>query len=135
MIFGGCLCGLVRYQYAGELIEVVACHCQMCKRAQGGAFALNAPIPVNLFRFESGEESLKEYRHTEHKRRVFCGRCASPIFSQRDDAPEIIRLRLGSLDNQWLPEPTVHIHHDKAAVWVQFDDSHDLYGADKKDSG
>ena len=39
MLKGQCLCGAIEYRYSGELEEVVICHCNECKRAQGGPFA------------------------------------------------------------------------------------------------
>lgn len=131
MINGGCLCGTVRYQYAGELTEVAACHCHQCKQAQGAAFALNAPIQSRCFELLSGEGSLREYRHTANKRRVFCGNCGSALFSQRDDKPDVLRLRLGTLDGGQLPEPHYHIHFDSAVDWCEFDQGKPRYPAEK----
>ena len=131
MINGGCLCGAVRYQYAGELTEVVACHCHQCKQAQGGAFALNAPIQTALFALLSGEGSLKNYRHTANKRRVFCGNCGSALFSQRDDKPDVLRLRLGTVDGGQLPEPHYHIHYNSAVGWCEFKQDKPRYPAEK----
>lgn len=126
MIEGGCLCAGVRYQYAAELPEVVLCHCQQCKKAQGSAFAVNAPIQAALFKLLCGDELLREYRHSHHKRRVFCGNCGSALYSQRDDSPEVLRLRLGTLDGE-IPEPNYHIHHENAVVWCGFDEQQPRY--------
>ena len=32
---GGCLCGAVTYELAGELRPVVACHCNQCRKTSG----------------------------------------------------------------------------------------------------
>ena len=134
MITGACLCGAVCYQYDGELSEVVACHCKQCKQAQGSAFALNAPVESSKLSWLSGESELKEYRHSCAKRRVFCGNCGSALFSQRDDKPNILRLRLGTLDGGELPEPNYHIHCGSAVRWCAFDQSQPRYSADKPTS-
>ena len=36
---GGCLCGKVRYQIKGRLFDASHCHCSMCRRQHGAAFA------------------------------------------------------------------------------------------------
>ena len=47
MITGKCLCGKVRYEINGRLGPVVYCHCSMCRRATGSAFATNASVRAN----------------------------------------------------------------------------------------
>jgi hypothetical protein len=37
---GGCLCGERRYEFRGDPPHSGYCHCDMCKRATGGAFAI-----------------------------------------------------------------------------------------------
>lgn len=128
---GGCLCGAVRYRIKGELTEVAVCHCHQCKQAQGSAFALNSPLSVDVFSLLSGEDFLQEYRHTPNKRRVFCKRCGSALFSQRDDKPDVLRLRLGTLDEKQLPAPDYHIHAKSAVNWCAFDPSKPKYPAEK----
>ena len=46
---GSCLCGAIRYEVRGEIGDVVQCHCQRCRKANGTAFATNAPIKSQTF--------------------------------------------------------------------------------------
>lgn len=105
MVKGSCLCEGVQYEYDGELEEVVVCHCNMCKRAQGTPFVTNAPIRLDSFRIVDGEALLKSYFPSAENRRVFCSNCGSPIFSQRVDRPETLRLRVGTVTSGRIPEP------------------------------
>lgn len=41
---GSCLCGGLRYEVQGEIGELLQCHCQRCRKANGTAFATNALI-------------------------------------------------------------------------------------------
>lgn len=114
---GGCLCGAVRYEVDGPLAPIQLCHCRQCRKAQGSAFGANIPVSAQAFRLLRGEGELREHRASPAKRRVFCGACGSPIFSQRDDAPETVRLRAGTLDDDEGLEVGVHIQTAFRAAW------------------
>ncbi len=96
---GGCLCGGIRFQIEGKIDEIVFCHCPMCRKAQGSAFAANAPIKAASIRLESGRELLKEFLPSENKARVFCSNSGSPIYSYLKSRPEIVRLRLDTIND------------------------------------
>jgi Glutathione-dependent formaldehyde-activating enzyme len=46
---GGCLCGAVRYTVTGEIKDVSHCHCSMCRKAHGAAFATYASVSSQSF--------------------------------------------------------------------------------------
>lgn len=125
--FGGCLCGAVRYEVDGPLAPVQLCHCGQCRKAQGSAFAANVPVPTMAFHLVKGDGALREYRASPGKRRVFCGDCGSPIFSQRDDAPDVVRLRVGGLDDDRGMEIGFHIQAAFKASWHPIDDDRPAY--------
>jgi hypothetical protein len=125
---GGCLCGGVRYEVEGPLAPVQLCHCGQCRKAQGGAFGANVPVDGAAFRLIQGEDLLREYRASPLKRRVFCGTCGSPLFSQRDDTPGALRLRVGTLDGDGAGlEIGFHIQAASKAAWWPIDDDHPAY--------
>ena len=119
---GGCLCGAARYAVEGEIAPIQLCHCGQCRKAQGGPFAANAPVAASAFRLLQGEDALREFRASPGKRRVFCGTCGSPLFSQRDDAPETLRLRVGTLDATDGLSLGLHIQTASKAAWWPLDD-------------
>lgn len=124
---GGCLCGAVRYDVSGPLAPIQFCHCGMCRKAQGAAFAANIPVATDAFRLRSGEGELREFRASAGKRRVFCGVCGSPVFSQRLDMPEVIRLRVGGLDDDRGLTPGFHIQAAFRAAWCPGEDDLPAY--------
>ena len=126
---GGCLCGAVRYAVEGELGPIQLCHCGQCRKAQGGAFGANIPVDAAAFRLTEGQKALREYRASPGKRRVFCGVCGGPIFSQRDDAPETLRLRAGGLDRTEGLRIGLHIQTASQAAWWPLDDALPHYPA------
>ena len=127
---GGCLCGAVRYEVDGDLEPVQLCHCGQCRKAQGSAFGANIPVATARFRLLCGEAELRAFRASPEKRRVFCGVCGSPLFSQRDAAPDALRLRAGTLDGPVASRPGVHLQTASMADWWTIDDDLPRHGAD-----
>jgi len=121
MLEGSCLCGAVRYEIDGELGPIVCCHCTMCRKAQGSAFATNAPVPADRFRIVQGEGALRSYKSSARKERLFCGTCGSPIFSRREGANDV-RVRIGTLDTRLSVRPSAHIHVASKAEWWELRD-------------
>ena len=121
---GGCLCGAVRFRLTGPLGPVVLCHCSQCRKAQGSAFAANAPVRSADFHLTAGQDALASHASSPGKRRSFCRQCGSPIHSQRDDSPQWLRLRIGSLDDTAATaalRPSAHIHAASRAPWWEID--------------
>jgi hypothetical protein len=119
MLQGSCLCGTVRYEVDGELGPIVLCHCSMCRKAQGGAFAVTAPVDAARFRIVAGEQTLTGYPSSPQKRRWFCSRCGSPIYSRNEARPGVVRLRIGTLDTKLAARPGAHIHVASKSEWFE----------------
>lgn len=120
---GSCLCGGVRYVVDAALTQIGLCHCQQCRKANGSAFAANAPVPEQAFRLTSGEELLRGYESSPGKQRVFCGRCGSPIYSKNLGKPGVLRLRIGLLDSPAGRSPDFHFMTAHAAEWHRISDA------------
>ena len=114
---GSCLCGGIRYEIQGEIGEGLYCHCKRCRKANGTAFATNAPIQKADFKIVQGEQLLKKYQSSETTQCCFCGECASPIISIKTDTPDTYRLRIGTLDTPLEHKPTKHIFTAYKAEW------------------
>lgn len=116
---GSCLCGAVKYEVRGAIGSVVLCHCSRCRKANGSAFASNAPVAAADFRVVEGEASLKSFRTAEGVHRMFCSVCGSPIFSHRQSTPETLRIRIGTLDTTLSTKPVAHIFVGSKAEWFE----------------
>ncbi len=119
MITGNCLCRGIQYEYDGVINELAICHCNQCKRAQGTAFAINAPIDARLFKIITGEHLLKMYYSSPKKHRVFCSRCGSPIYSAHTDKPAIIRLRSGTITSEFRHPPDYQQYCESKSDWLE----------------
>ncbi len=97
MLHGRCLCGAVICRDQSESREVVACHCQQCRLAQGTPFATHAAIDRQRFELVQGESWLKFFAASPNKCRWCCGQCGSPLCSEDARLPGVIRLRVDTL--------------------------------------
>jgi hypothetical protein len=119
---GRCLCGGVRLRITGKLGPAGFCHCKQCQRASGSAFASNAPVRTAYFAIASGAELVREYESSPGKYRAFCSRCGSPVYSRRDDEPDVRRVRLGTIDGDPGRRPLVHVWVSAKAPWYAIHD-------------
>lgn len=93
---GSCLCGAVRYEVHGPLRDVIACHCEQCRRTSGHFVAATATRPEHLVLNE--DKGLRWYRSpSERMRRGFCQYCGSSIFFVPDSG-ERISIAAGTFD-------------------------------------
>jgi len=92
---GGCLCGAVRYEVRGPLRQVVACHCEQCRRTSGHFVAATAARHEH-FRLVK-PDGLTWYRSSAEARRGFCRNCGSSLFWEPDDRRHI-SIMAGTLD-------------------------------------
>ncbi len=123
MYTGSCLCGGIRFELSAELGKIDICHCQQCRKAQGVAFATNAPVAASALRITSGADLLKAYESSPGKRRWFCSQCGSPIYSQRDKRPDVVRIRVGTIDGPLNVRPHAHYHVASKSNWWDITDT------------
>ena len=123
MYTGSCLCGGIRFQIKSELAPIELCHCQQCRKAQGVAFATNSPISSDAFTLVSGDALLAEYESSPGKKRAFCRRCSSPIYSLRMSVPGVLRVRVGLIDGPLAVRPVAHAYVASRCNWWPINDS------------
>ena len=120
---GSCLCQNVRYELRGKLGEFGYCHCRSCQKASGSAHAANAPVTRADFVLLSGSDTLREFESSPGKYRVFCSSCGSPIYACLARTPEVLRVRLGTLDTPFTKQPKAHTFVSERAPWAPIVDS------------
>jgi len=123
MLHGKCLCEAVRYRISGKLGPLGYCHCSQCRRASGSAFGANADAKRAEFEWLAGEELVREYESSPDTFRAFCSRCGSPVYKRSNAKPEVIRIRLGSLDEDPGLRARVHVYVADKAPWYEITDS------------
>lgn len=105
---GGCACGTVRYEAKGPFRDVIACHCESCRRQSGHIVAATLVARDGLT-IVSGEADIRWWEATPHARRGFCSLCGSLLFWTRQDS-ETVSILAGTLDAPTGLKLTEHIY-------------------------
>lgn len=117
MYQGGCLCGAVRFEIDGPILNMIYCHCSRCRKAQGSAFAANGIVRAEEFTILSGADALTAYQSSPGQNKYFCKVCGSPIMSKNEDRPGQVRVRLGTIESDIVERPMAHIFATSKANW------------------
>jgi hypothetical protein len=117
--FGGCACGAIRYSAEGEPLFSMNCHCRDCQRETGSAYTAVFAVRSATFRVTQGEpkyfELTADSGHTTT--RAFCANCGSPLFGLPGISPDMVTIRVGSLDDPGVFRPSQDIYTASAQPW------------------
>ncbi|MCW8944736.1 MAG: GFA family protein [Sedimenticola sp.] len=120
---GHCLCGAVKYEVDKIGEKMGHCHCTMCRRFHGAAFATFGEAHRDDFRWLEGEHLLKSYQAPNGTVRTFCSLCGSSMtFAPANDSGELIEFTLGTLDDEPDVKPDAHIFIGSKAGWYEITD-------------
>ena len=122
-ITGGCLCGKIRYTLNQPVQNIIACHCTNCQKASGSGMSHNTPVPSSAVTFTAGQPKVfADTAQSGNKLyRAFCADCGSPIYSQREKTPEMMVIKVGTLDSSDVMKLIMNIWTDSARPWVHID--------------
>ena len=113
---GGCFCGDIRYEFAGEGYPIVNCHCSMCRKISGAPFVTWAVVPNSAFSYSSGTPAMLQ--SSDSGTRYFCDKCGTPVVCTNSKHPDIVDVTVGSLDNPEAFSPTMEIYEESRLPWV-----------------
>ena len=122
MLRGSCLCGSVRYEIRGPVGRVSHCHCSMCRKGHGAAFATYGRVERRDFTLVSGADAIASFRSSPEVVRTFCKRCGSNLQFISDKRPNSFALALGTLDDDPGVQASLHIYVASKAPWFQITD-------------
>jgi hypothetical protein len=112
-IEGGCYCGQVRYKVDGEPVRRGQCHCRECQYISGGSPNVVLVIKAEDFSFTKGQP--KEFTRPDLDlpvTRSFCSECGTHILTGRKYAPQVVMLKVGTLD-----DPSLFVKPD-SVIWT-----------------
>jgi hypothetical protein len=117
-ITGGCHCGAIRYEVAGEMLVHALCHCTDCRRHAGAPMVGWAMYPLDTVKVTRGEP--KVYASSEHGRRHFCADCGTGLFYINESVmPGIIDIQSATSDDPDAIPATAHIQIADRIKWME----------------
>ena len=129
MTEGHCLCGALRYEVDGPFVDLLHCHCSMCRKHHGTPFATWAAAPASGFRWIGDTSALADYPSSEKGHRYFCRICGS-VAPMIDAKSKFAIVPAGNLEGDPGLRPTKHMFVASGAAWYRITDArpqHDEY--------
>ncbi len=129
---GSCLCGRIKYQVDKIESQMGHCHCTMCRKFHGAAFATFGEAKKEKFRWLQGEDQLKSFVAENGTTRTFCNHCGSSLlFKASTGQDDIVEFSLGSLDSDLNVKPDAHIFIESKVNWIDLNDTLPKYLGDR----
>jgi hypothetical protein len=96
---GGCYCGAVRYEAAGDPVVAGQCTCRECRYITGGSENLFLMMPAEGFKYVKGQpKTFRRADLTNPVTREFCPSCGTHLVTRTAD-PRAVVLKVGGLDD------------------------------------
>lgn len=112
-IKGSCYCQSIRFEIAGEIDDVVYCHCSQCRKLSGHYVAATRVDDEAIL----VEGAPKWFSSSPGIHRAFCPDCGTPLF-WKDESQKRISIMAGALDTDVKITASHHIYvKDKAAYY------------------
>ena len=131
MITGRCECAQVRYQVLGELKDFCHCHCSICRRLDGAAFATWGGVARDELTYLSG--SLRTYSFSENADSLFCENCGSTLPVDYKPEAHMLYIAMGTVDGDVDCPRGFHQFVGSKAPWYEICDDlpqHDEWPGD-----
>ena len=118
---GSCLCGAVRYEVKGAFKAMGHCHCSICRKSHGAAFATWAMVDPETFRWTAGVDSIARYASSPTRERCFCKTCGSPLVASHSG--NVMEVVVATVDGDPGLRPHEHIFVGSKARWYEITDA------------
>ncbi|CBY00410.1 hypothetical protein IAQ61_011339 [Plenodomus lingam] len=101
MAVGGCFCGNVRYEVAGNSEGNILCHCYDCRKITGSTYSTNCVFPEDGFKVTKGTPKPHTVKGESGNEitSMFCGDCGSTMWRQGASFPGKRIIKAGTLDD------------------------------------
>jgi hypothetical protein len=130
-VAGSCLCNAVAFAATELPRNVLHCHCSLCRKESGAAFASTLSVPRSAFRWLRGRERVRRFAAPAPRGRAahFCADCGSPVAGD-DAGPLLVALPAGAIDTPLPQLPAAHAYVGSKAPWYEIRDSWPQYAAE-----
>ena len=102
------------------------CHCSMCRKLHGSAFATFGVFDPQSVHWIKGADQVIRYRSSEYGSRTFCGTCGSvvPAPGQTDG---VAYIPMGNVTGDQADIEALHLFVGSKAPWHEIADDHEQY--------
>jgi hypothetical protein len=128
MLHGSCLCSAVHYEIDDSVEDMTNCHCGMCRKAHGAAYATFVTARADDFRYTRGEDLVETYASSSVLDRTFCRVCGSSLAVVEAKTGEIF-VAAGTLDDDPAIRLASHIFVGSKAPWLDILDDRPTFDA------
>jgi hypothetical protein len=117
---GGCGCGAVQYQVAGQPLMVTVCHCTTCQVRTGSAFSMNMVVRRRDFALVRGETITRTLKTGSGNINVhhFCEACLVRTHTEPQAHAAVVYVRPGTLEARKSIIPVAQIWTKSAHPWA-----------------
>jgi hypothetical protein len=118
-ITGQCHCRAISFTALVDPAKVVACHCTDCQAFSGAPFRAVIPTPVaDVVMTGTPSQYVKVAASGARRVQAFCGTCGTQLYASEPDAPQVLNLRLGCVNERAQLPPAVQIWGQSAMPWL-----------------
>ena len=119
---GRCQCALIQFEFLGEPSDVSFCHCSICRKLSGSAFAAYIEVATPNLRVSQGADRISSFAITDRLTKKFCAQCGTPLFTEHSAFPQFTYIGLGVLDDDRDIVPEYHQFVESKAKWYEIND-------------
>jgi hypothetical protein len=118
-ITGQCHCGAISFTATIDPAKVIACHCADCQQISGAPFRAVLPTPVAQVNIQgTAKHYIKTAASGNRRVQAFCAECGTQLYATEADAPKVMNLRLGCVNERAQLPPALHIWGQSALPWI-----------------
>lgn len=122
LIKGHCACKRISFEVDGDILDFSHCHCSICRRLHGAAYATFAGVERSRFRYLAGEADVRIYSSSPRNDRVFCAHCGSPILVDPKTEPARLYLSMSAVEGDPPLPAGYHAWVSAKAPWHEITD-------------
>ena len=114
----------MRYRVTAEPLITRLCWCRVCQYIGAGSATVNSVFAADALHIDGVLADFPSVADSgNHLHRRFCAHCGTHVYAHADERPQLLVLRVGTLDNPEAVRPSMNIWTASAPSWSCIDTS------------
>ena len=116
---GGCQCGACRYEISAPPVYGYVCHCLECRKQSSSAFGASVVVPADALTI-TGPVAVwvRDNDNGPPVEAHFCSACGSRLLHHAVPRQDVVRVRVGTLDDAGWFQPAAEFFTERRFEWV-----------------